>query len=436
MKTNVAEKIYTHEGARAKHISPIDQLKRSIMACMLWENEFYEDGQTIAERIKTLVAQCDRKDVANLAIYARTQGKLRHAPLLLVRELARKSDKTSLVGNTLSQVINRADELAEFLSLYWLEGKKPLSAQVKKGLGRAFQKFDAYQLAKYNRDGKVKLRDVLFLTHAKPKDQKQEQTFKHLANKQLTSPDTWEVALSAGADKKETFERLIRENNLGYLALLRNLRNMEQAGCDENLVKGAILEGAKNSKALPFRFIAAARHAPKYERELDQAMIQSMNEMEKLKGKTILLVDVSGSMQSAISSKSDLNRMDAACALAALASGICENVEIYSFSCQNVLVPPRQGMALVDAIVKSQEHGGTDLGGAVNLANSKHYDRLIVFTDEQSQTKVSAPKGRGYMVNVASNRNGVGYGEWSHIDGFSEAIIDYIRETERSSTNQ
>ena len=58
------------------------------------------------------------------------------------------------------------------------------------------------------------------------------------------------------------------------------------------------------------------------------------------------------------------------------------------------------------------------------------YDRLIVFTDEQAHDSVPDPRGRGYMVNVASNQYGVGYGKWNHIDGFSEAILDYIRESE------
>src|SRR5690606_23450596 len=125
--------------------------------------------------------------------------------------------------------------LAEFVALYWRDGKRPLSAQMKKGLARAFCKFDAYQLAKYDRPGPVRLRDVLFLVHAKPAAATQADTWKKLAAKALDSPDTWEVALSAGADKRDTFERLLKEKKLGYLALLRNLRNMDQAGVDEAL---------------------------------------------------------------------------------------------------------------------------------------------------------------------------------------------------------
>jgi hypothetical protein len=86
---------------------------------------------------------------------------------------------------------------------------------------------------------------------------------------------------------------------------------------------------------------------------------------------------------------------------------------------------------LRDALDQSQPHGGTQLGKALEGLDEK-YDRLIVITDEQSHDRVPAPKGRGYVINVASYRNGVGYGPWTHIDGWSEAVLGYIREMERA----
>lgn len=427
---NQREAVRTHEGGIAKRINPLQELRRSVMACLLWEKQFYEDGQDIAARIASLVAKNKPEDVAALAIEARSQFRLRHAPLLLIRELAR--GKGSVVGKTLSQVIQRADELTEFLAIYWKDGKRPLSAQVKKGLATAFRKFDAYQLAKYNRDGAVKLRDVLFLCHAKPKGEEQEAVWKKLVDKTLPAPDTWEVALSGGADKKVTFERLIAENNLGYMALLRNLRNMKEAGVDKAIVADALMKGAAKSKALPFRFVAAARAVPAWEDKIDAALQLALGSQEKLLGKTAILVDVSGSMDAPLSAKSDLMRIDAAAALAVLLAGIADDLEVYTFSHQVVQVPPRKGMALVDAIHRSQSHGGTYLGQAVTVLNAqREYDRLIVITDEQSADRVPDPKGRGYVINVASHQNGVGYGKWIHIDGFSEAVIGWIREHEK-----
>jgi len=151
MKTNKISRSTetTHEGAPAKRINAELQLRRSVLACMLFESTFYEDGQSIAERIRSLVAQVDPAKVSALAIEAREKMKLRHVPLWIVREMSRLPKHKAFVSETLERVIQRPDELSEFLSLYWLDGRQPLSAQVKKGLARAFCKFNAYQLSKY-----------------------------------------------------------------------------------------------------------------------------------------------------------------------------------------------------------------------------------------------------------------------------------------------
>jgi len=433
-KTNVrTPTIRTHEGAPAKRIGDEAQLRRSVMACMLWEDQFYEDGVSIAERIAEGVRGVSRETASQIAIEAREDMKLRHAPLLVAREMARKTDPKDIpgpvVGDTIARVIQRADELAEFVSLYWKDGKQPLSSQVKRGLAEAFRKFDEYQLAKYNRDAAIKLRDVLFLCHAKPKDEAQAALWKKLVDGTLETPDTWEVASSSGAGKREMWERLLIEKKLGALALLRNLRNMEQAGV-EKMVKTA-LANMNVSRVLPFRFIAAAKYAPQLEPELEAAMFRSIESRPKLPGKTAIVVDVSGSMYwSNISAKSKMLRMDAACAIAMIARELCEDPKVYSFSDTILPVPPRHGFGLRDAI-KNQPNRGTYLGASMRALNAEgRYDRAIVITDEQSADPVPDPRGKGYMINVASYKNGVGYGPWTHIDGFSEAVLDYIARAE------
>src|SRR5207253_5887588 len=112
----------THEGAPARHISAEQELRRSVLACMLWEDQFYEDGVAIAGRIRERAGKVPAEKVAALAVEAREKMKLRHAPLLLVREMARLVTHRHLVAGTLAQVIQRADELAEFVALYWSEG--------------------------------------------------------------------------------------------------------------------------------------------------------------------------------------------------------------------------------------------------------------------------------------------------------------------------
>jgi Mg-chelatase subunit ChlD len=184
---------------------------------------------------------------------------------------------------------------------------------------------------------------------------------------------------------------------------------------------------------LPFRFIAAARHAPTLEDALEAKFFAAVGPA-RLSGQTIVLVDVSGSMGASLSAKSDMTRLDAAAGVAMVARQMSEKIEVYTFSNELVQVPARRGFALRDAIVNSQPHGGTELGKALTAlfkqVKSIEGIRLIVITDEQSHDKVPAPKGPGYVINVASAKNGVGYGPWTHIDGFSEAVFQYIRAIE------
>src|ERR1017187_5931659 len=118
----------THEGAPAKVITPEQALRRSVLSCMLWEGEFYEDGVQIAGRIHELVPLVDATQVAALAVEARERMKLRHAPLLLVREMARHATHRGLVAETLARVIQRADELSEFVAIYLVGGRQAPSA--------------------------------------------------------------------------------------------------------------------------------------------------------------------------------------------------------------------------------------------------------------------------------------------------------------------
>jgi len=459
-KLNKILRVFTHEGARAKRFTPEQELKRTLMNCLLWEDQFYEDGVSIADRIKALVPLVEPARVAQLAIQAREDMKLRHAPLLVVREMARHEKHRVLVADTLARIVQRPDELTEFLAIYWADAlgpmqqrkKQPVSAQVKKGLARALAKFDAYQLAKYDRDGAVRIRDVMFLTHAKPKDDGQAKVWKQLVDGELNPPDTWEVALSAGKDKKATFERLLEQNKLGYLALLRNLRNMEQAKVDPALVEKAILDKRGAGKVFPFRYVAAARAAPSFEPVLEKAMLADLAQRPKLAGKTIIVVDVSGSMYgSYMSERSDMNRATAAAALAAIARELCEEVRVYATAGSDArrvhatqLVPARHGMALIDAIYglcKPLGGGGIFLKQVMDFLRKEERkaDRMIVVTDEQDCGVGSAdspqnakPFGtHNYLINVASYQNGVGSDAWTRVNGFSEAILDWIAASEQ-----
>jgi hypothetical protein len=426
--------VATEEGAVARQVDPRRLLRRSVLTCLLWEDTFYEKGNHIRERIAELVRQNQPEAVAALAREARDKLHLRHVPLFLVRELARQKGSGPLVAETLEHVIERADELSRFVALYWETGKEPLSAGVKRGLARAFTKFDAYQLAKCNRDDAVKLRDVLFLCHGKPKDAEQAELWKKLVEDTLEPPDTWEVALSAGKDKRETWERLLSEGRLGGMAVLRNLRLMLAAGVRPKLVAERLGKGIV--RALPFRFVTAARHAPKLAEAIEKAMLQSIAGLETLPGVTGLLVDVSGSMDSAIAKKSEVSRLDAAAALAILLREKAEELRLSTFSDACLALPARRGFALRDAIAASQAHSGTCLKHALTAVQAwkdwRDVERVVVITDERSHDGIPpAWTKKAYVINVAPYQSGLSRGNgWTHIDGWSERVVDYVRAME------
>ena len=421
----------TFEGGNASRISKVEQLRRSVMCCMLWEDSFYEDGIAIADRIKNLVASVGEEETRQIMFDAKEKSKLRHIPLYMATLMA---EHKWLKKEDVERIITRADDMTELLSLYWKEGKKPLSKAIVRGLQLSFKKFDEYNLAKWNRAKEVKLRDVLRIARPKPENKEQAELWGRVIKGELATPDTWEVAISAcknDEEKRNQFERLINNRLLGDLAFIRNLRKMNQVSVNENYIKESFKD-RKWSKILPFQFITSARYCPDYEPELESAMLKCMEEHEKINRKVTLLVDVSGSMEDSISNKSETTRIDVACGLGILLREICTNISIYTFSDDLVKVPARRGFALCDAINNSQGHAGTYIQDALdNLSKKEANDLLIIITDEQSADNVSVNKELAQFVtiiNVASYQNGVAYGKnCLHISGWSESVVDYLQ---------
>jgi hypothetical protein len=475
-----AKIVKTHGGAPTFEEGAKQQLERAVMTCMLWENAFYEDGVSIADRIVELIPKVKAKDCFEIAVRARTKGNMRHVPLLIARTMANIDGHKALVGKLLPEIILRPDELTEFLSIYWKDGKQPLSGQVKKGLAEAFKRFNEYSLAKYNQKDAIKLRDVLFLCHAEPKDIDQGILWKKLiggfcskcwltmvsgkktkcsckepVEAKLSVPDTWEVELSAKGNKKEVWERLLTEKKLGGMALLRNLRNMVDQHVDTKLIESA-LDTMKGDRILPFRYLTATTHAPSLEPAIERAFLRSLEGRKKIPGKTILIVDVSGSMYGqAISAKSEVDRAKAACSLAAIVREVCEKPVIYATAGndgtrvhETQLVPARRGFSLIDAIYKLCKPlggGGIFLNQVMKFVKEKELDadRIIVITDEQdcaidgddapSQAPAFGSKAN-YIINVNVYKNGIGQtGKWTKINGWSESVMDYIEVSEGSS---
>lgn len=432
--------VRTHEGGRAQTGTVLQQLRRAVTSCLLWEKTFYESGEDIATRIHTLANQCDAGFVADLAVEVRRRHGLRHAPLWLILSLLPRKDLTGKAkADAITNVISRCDELTEVIAMYWgsaqhngREGVLPNA--LKRGVAGAFAKFDEYQFAKYRGEGKsVTLRDALFLTHPKPDSEEREALFKRIANDELKTPDTWEVGLSTGGNKRDTFTRLLKEGKLGYLATLRNIRNMVDADVDRNLIELRLQNPKGRKGVLPFQFISAAIMVPGFEEVLDNAMIACLEEMEMFPGRTCILVDTSGSMSSTISDRSILRAVDAAAGMAIMVRELCDDVKVFAWSTTCKEVPARRGMALRDAIVNTDVGYATYGNEAVKYA-MRHgpWDRCIVVTDMQLHDDMQAfPEiAHKYIVNVRSYANGVGYGNWNWIDGFSAQTLRYMRELE------
>lgn len=436
MRTNVkvTEKKYTHELGKAANISPLNELKRTLLTCLLWEDGFYEDGISVAERLKGLAKQVKYEEAAELAIKARSEMNLRHAPLWIVVSLLEEKKNRAAIKDLIPKVVQRPDEMGELISMYWKNAgsRVPLATSLKKGLAECFHKFNEYSFAKNDKNSAaIKLRDVMFLVHPKPTSSEEEALFNRIANNSMAVPETWETMLSAGKDKKETFEKLMAENKLGGLAFLRNLRNMKESGVESKTV-ASYFKKANFERVFPYRFIAAAKSVPGWEHIVEESFIESASKQEKLDGKTVLMVDVSGSMYWT-GGKSGMNSINIANGLSMILREICEDIEIFTFSDYVVEVPVRRGFALNDAIENSQGHNGTYMGKAIKeLCRKTKGDRLIVITDEQSHDTVEKSSfDKAYIVNIASNENGVNYTDYTHINGFSESVIRFIREIEK-----
>jgi 60 kDa SS-A/Ro ribonucleoprotein len=427
-------------------------LRRAVMSCLLWEDLAYESGQAGADNLAALVPQVAPERVAAIAIETRQKQKLRHVPLWLVVQMCKHDKHKALVREVMAQVITRADQLTDLVALYWkanareltATGKTKLPHQLKLGLADAFARFDAYQFAKYDRATAVKFRDVLALCHAHPPAGKEE-LYQQIKTRTLPVPDTWEVALSTGADKAATFTRLISERRLGNLALLRNLRGMAESGVNAATVIDGLAR-INDAGLLPLNFLAAAKAAPAYAAEVEAALFRVYAGRQKLPGHTVIVIDVSGSMGARLAAKSEFTRMHAGAAMAVLGREICERATVWATAGSDARhghkteqLPNLRGLGLVAEVEAAQGRLGG--GGIFTRQCLEHLakemrgarpDRIIVFSDSQDCDTVKKPPAPfgvyNYIVDVSAHARGVNYkGVWTaEISGWSERFLDYI----------
>lgn len=461
MKFNFLSKIknvtVNHQGAKAYKMTPELELYTAVVTTGL-SNSFYESGDNRLKRIKELIQRCDPEFTAKLAIYARTQMNLRSIPLVLTIELAKIANGGSNISKTVGHVIQRADEITELLAYYQIANGRTgtkklnkLSKQLQKGLAISFNKFDEYQFAKYNRATDVKLRDALFLVHPKAKDESQQEVFNKIAKDALATPYTWETELSVlgqvkyrgEAEKRAVFaakwQELIASKKLGYMALMRNLRNILDAGVSGEYMQIACdyianEKAVENSRQLPFRYLAAYREIKKHTspyavmvlEALEDAVMHSAKNIQGFGYNTrvVIAADVSGSMQVAVSKNSAVQLYDIGLMLGMLMQSQCKNVisGMFGDSWKIINMPKRNVLANVMEYYRREGEVGYATNGylVINdlLYKKQIADKVMLFTDVQmydaagtgnslekswSAYKAIAPAAKLYVFDLAGH---------------------------------
>ena len=477
--------IVNHEGAPAFTLTPQLELYAAVATAAL-SDQFYEKADTRLQRLRELVAKHDPLFVARLAVYAREQMHLRSVPLVLAVELARQHRGDSLVSRLVARVVQRPDEITELLACYiqantrsGMKTLNRLSKQVQKGLALSFNRFDGYQLAKYDRLGAVRLRDALFLVHPRAKDAAQQALFDQLVRGELPTPYTWETELSAlgqapyatAAERQTAFrsawETLVASGKLGYMALLRNLRNILEAEVSAATMEQVCATLADEravgrSKRLPFRFLAAYRevkavpggHVAAVLAALETAIAHSAVNLRGFGADTRVVVacDVSGSMQQPVSARSKVLLYDLGLVLGMLLQSRCRNVVAGMFGnvWKRVALPQGPVLRNVDELYRREVEVGYSTNGHLVvqelLLRREVVDKVMIFTDCQlwnstgdggvfgriwaDYRRTVAPQARLYLFDLAGHGSvplavrpemGVAF-----IAGWSDKVFDVL----------
>lgn len=476
-----------YEEEQAFVITPQLELYTAVATAGL-SDQFYETAENKLQRLRGLIAKNDAAFVAKLGVYVREKMYLRSVPLVLAVELAKQQNGNGIVSKLTNRVVQRADEITELLSYYSIANERKsvkklnkLSKQLQKGLAVAFNKFDEYQFAKYNRATEVKLKDALFLVHPKAKDEEQQALFDKIVKDELQAPYTWEVELSVlgqqkfatAAEKQHAFrvkwEELIFSSRMGYMATLRNLRNILEAEVSQDALK-KVCEYLGNAKAvalskqLPFRFLAAYRELKLLNNgrvgmvldALENAVVQSAANIAGYNHNTTLVVaaDVSGSMQKAISAKSKIQYYDIGLMLAMLLQNRCENVitGMFGDKWKTISVPKKNILANVEEFHRREGEVGYSTNGYLvikDLLNrNRIVDKVMLFTDCQlwnskhgndniadlwRQYKKLAPAAKLYLFDLAGYGNtplNIERDDVFLIAGWSDKIFDVLKAIE------
>lgn len=420
----------------------------SLLLTSFGDDKYYQKENETYKKLEELIAKCDKEFVAKAIIYARKEFGMRTITHIASSMLAKHIGGAEWGKNFYNNVINRVDDMTEIIACHLSRGQKITNA-MKKGFANAFERFDEYQLAKYKGEGKtVKLVDIVNLVHP-TQSEKNNGAIEKLVNGELKSFDTWESELSAvGNDiesKKNVWNRLLDENKIGYFALLRNLRNIIKLNDEvlkEKALKALLNENAiKKSLVLPFRFSVAYDEMKEVDSDALKAVSRaceiSCNNVPKFNGKTLIALDVSGSMET--------ERVSDTASLFAsvlLKSNDCDLIKFSDYANYSMVNKDDSVLTIKESI--NYSFGGTNFSSVFEKAN-KAYDRIILLSDMQSWGDNYSPKQayerykqkynvqncKFYSIDLA----GCGTLQLPQPDvyclaGFSEKIFDLIKHFE------
>ena len=401
-----SDRTVNYEGGIAFTMTPKMELYTRVATALVGEPKFYEpsaEGDRALLQLIGTVAKGDPEFILKLAVHCRRDLHLRTIPVVLLVEACRHESK-QFVRRYAPHIVQRPDELTEAIA-YWkrLFGdigdqaeKGMLSNPLKRGLAEAFENFDAYQLAKYDRDGEVKLKDVLKIVHPKPKTPERSEIYRLLRERELPIPETWETYISVHGSTKENWEHILPK--MGYMAKLRNLRNFLDKGVDLEPVLEHLTnrKAVRNSKQFPYRFFSAYRElenlpspeTPTVLEALETALEISVENVPEFKGMTFISADNSGSMQAPVSARSKVKRAEIADVLQAIAKEICDKAITSVFAQGFKVVHTIKSAGILANTRRFQE---TDVGMATNAFLAIRYltrervdvDRILLFSDMQ-----------------------------------------------------
>lgn len=475
------------EDEMAFGLDPLTDLYIKSASCLVGETKSYqstaESNQALLDSIHR-VLKIDPEFVLQLAVYCREELYLRSVPLVLIAEYANSSAVGSVPNSRkyISRCIGRADEIAELIS-YQLERNKhiprksKLPMAIKAGVADAFNKFDEYQFAKYNRAGAVTLEDALFMTHPVAKSKEHQSVLDKIVSGTLQIPETWEVMRSTGKMSwhdviNQIFNRAGKVNN--YMAQIRNIRNCMN---DESVTKSdmqlmcnmlADENAVKYSKQLPFRFLSAYKeilkesgpHVNSVLDALETAVSCSAENIPRLDGTTLIACDVSGSMETPISKHSSVEQYDIGIMLGMLSHKFCEHSITGMFGDIWKVVPMSKHSGILSNSIQMHSREG-EVGYSTNgfrvieylLTNDIDVDRIMMFTDNQMWNSYNGqhiaelfikyqrmhPDAKLYLFDLS------GYGSIvipqdtknvCLIGGWSDKVFNFVKAFESTGSNQ